>query len=131
MTPEARTAQTLATVEPPVAAAVRQVLAAMQAIGHEMVAYDGRRTAREQQALYAKGRTAPGKIVTHLDGLAKRSRHQDGLAVDCAFVSRSYGDRWDLRWDGPWEAYGACGEAVGLTWGGRWRMRDQPHLESR
>ena len=49
----------------------------------------GRRTTEEQIALYAKGRTAPGKIVTYCDGVTKKSNHQakaDGLswAVDAA-----------------------------------------------
>ena len=36
----------------------------------------GLRTTQEQQALYAQGRTTPGPIVTNLDGIIKRSRHQ-------------------------------------------------------
>jgi len=42
----------------------------------------GNRTAEEQQALYAKGRTEPGDIVTHKDGVNSKSRHQSGNAVD-------------------------------------------------
>lgn len=128
MTPDERTARTLATVEPALAAKVRQVLAAMGALRYPMVATDGRRTAAQQAALYAQGRTTPGKIVTHLDGVTKRSKHQDGRAVDCCFVTPK-GDGWQPMWTGPWEAFGACAEALGLTWGGRWRMRDRPHVE--
>jgi peptidoglycan L-alanyl-D-glutamate endopeptidase CwlK len=128
MTPEQRTARTLATVDSELAARVRMVLDAMAALGHPMVATDGRRTLAQQQALYAQGRTVPGKIVTHLDGVTKRSKHQDGRAVDCCFWAPD-GAHWRPVYVGMWEAYMACGEAVGLTAGGRWRMRDYPHLE--
>lgn len=128
MTPSERTMRTLATVEPELAAKVRRVLAAMAALGCPMAATDGRRTAAQQAALYAKGRTAPGRIVTHLDGVTTRSKHQDGRAVDCCFVDLT-GASWKPAYIGQWEAYMACGEAVGLKAGGRWRMRDNPHLE--
>ena len=128
MTPDERTARTLATIEPDLAARVRRVLAALAALRYPMVATDGRRTTAQQAALYAQGRTKPGKVVTHLDGVEKRSKHQDGRAVDCCFLTAT-GTPWQPMWTGPWEAYGACGEALGLIWGGRWRMRDRPHLE--
>lgn len=132
MTPQARTDDTLATLEKRFREKVYQVLDAMMAIGWEMVAYDGKRTTLRQQQLYAQGRTKPGKIVTHLDGVTKRSKHQDGLAVDCAWVVWKDDGSWDVRWDGgPWDAYMACAEALGLTCGGKWRLRDLPHLEQR
>lgn len=37
---------------------------------------DGVRTLAEQQALYAKGRTKPGGIVTNADGIKGKSNHQ-------------------------------------------------------
>lgn len=37
---------------------------------------DGLRTTAMQQALYAKGRTAPGEIVTRADGIHIKSNHQ-------------------------------------------------------
>lgn len=48
---------------------------------------DGGRTTAMQQALYAKGRTKPGGIVTNADGVRNKSNHQakaDGFyhAVD-------------------------------------------------
>jgi len=123
------TRRTLAQVDPGVAAAVRRVLDAMTALGHPMVAYDGRRTLAQQQALYARGRTRPGPVVTQVDGVRVKSRHQVGLAVDCAFLGPDGGS---LTWDGPWDAYGTCAEVVGLTWGGRWvSLVDRPHVEAR
>ena len=47
-----------------------------------------RRTAQHQNRLWQQGRDSNGKIidisavVTYLDGYTKKSKHQDGLAVD-------------------------------------------------
>lgn len=52
----------------------------------------GVRTTKEQQALYAQGRTTKGAVVTKVDGVKKKSNHQvkaDGFghAVDfCPFI---------------------------------------------
>ena len=48
---------------------------------------DSLRTTVEQQALYAKGKTVPGGIVTNADGVKNKSNHQAksdgyGYAVD-------------------------------------------------
>lgn len=131
MTPEARTEQALTGLNPAFADLVRRVLAEMARIGRPMVAYDGLRTTAQQQALYAKGRTTGGKIVTYADGVRKRSRHQDGVAVDCAFLLRqpTLKRAWTLTWGGSWDDYGALAESAGLVWGGRWAMRDYPHIE--
>lgn len=119
-------------VHPDLVRRVQQVLAAMAALGHPMVVTDGVRTAQQQAQLYAKGRTTPGVIVTYADGVTKTSNHQAhsdgyGHAVDCAFLVDGR-PSWDVSL--PWQAYGACAEALGLTWGGHWaRLRDLPHLE--
>ena len=39
-------------------------------------------TNAEQDALYAKGRTKPGNIVTNAKGSSYRSQHQWGIAFD-------------------------------------------------
>lgn len=111
---------------------VSRVLAAMEALGFAMMPTDGLRTTEQQRALYAQGRTVPGAIVTHADGVNTRSNHQpksDGLghAVDCCFVVNGK-PSWDARL--PWKAYGAAAEAVGLKWGGAWAsLVDLPHVE--
>lgn len=48
---------------------------------------EGVRTVARQKQLYAQGRTAPGPIVTNVDGVRKKSNHQPksdgyGYAVD-------------------------------------------------
>lgn len=119
---------------PRLRAGVPKILAAMDALGFPMMVTDTLRTTEEQQALYAKGRTQPGPIVTNADGLTTRSNHQahgDGLghAVDCCFVVDGK-PSWDARL--PWKVYGACAEALGFTWGGSWTaLHDLPHIEAR
>ena len=109
---------------------VDRVLAAMGALGFPMKIIQGLRTTEEQQALFAQGRTKPGKKVTNCDGVRNKSNHQaaeDGLgrAVDCAFVKGGL-----VVWEGPWDAYGAAGKAVGLRWGGDFKsLPDRPHME--
>lgn len=36
---------------------------------------EGHRPVKRQQQLYAQGRTVPGRIVTHVDGVNKKSKH--------------------------------------------------------
>lgn len=109
---------------------VDRVLAAMEAAGHPMKIVQGLRTVKEQQALFAQGRTAAGKKVTNCDGVRKKSNHQadeDGFghAVDCTFVVEG-----KIVWDGPWATYGAAAKAEGLVWGGDWvSIVDRPHIE--
>lgn len=120
-----RDRQRIASLEPEFAATVTLLLRLMAMAGHRMFVTSARRTAAQQADLYAQGRTKPGPIVTHLDGNARRSKHQDGIAVDCAFVG-------DDIWNGPWEMYGKFAEALGLEWGGSWKkFKDKPHLEKK
>lgn len=100
------------------------MLAAMEAIGHPMKVVQGARTVAQQQALYAQGRTAPGHIVTQCDGVLKKSNHQGGFAVDCAFQgAQPFGEQH------PWAVYGVLVQTVGLVWGGGWTKPDRPHAE--
>jgi peptidoglycan L-alanyl-D-glutamate endopeptidase CwlK len=115
------------------------LLGAMQACGFPMMITDGLRTLEEQQALYAKGRTIPGKIVTYADGVHNRSNHQshdDGLghALDCTFLNTALPAPkpfWptDAEWMKRWKAYGKLSVALGLQWGGDWQRPDIPHIQ--
>ncbi len=103
----------------------------MAAQGHRLFVVQGVRTLAEQVALYARGRTMPGHIVTMKDGIRHRSNHQarsdgKGHAVDCAFFFVPDPFAASL----PWETYGLLVEAQGLIWGGRWtHPHDSPHAE--
>lgn len=112
---------------------IDQVLEAMALRGHPMKIVQGLRTIAQQQALYAEGRTAPGAIVTHADGVKVRSNHQAGpdgygRAVDCAFQG---GEPFSEKH--PWALYGASCETAGLIWGGGfthgWHGNDRPHAQ--
>jgi peptidoglycan L-alanyl-D-glutamate endopeptidase CwlK len=76
-----------------------------------------RRTKDEQAALYAQGRTIPGKIVTWtLD-----SMHVRGLAIDiCPYEEFKRVGPKKLAWDADspvWTTIGKIGESLGLKWG--------------
>lgn len=120
-------------LHPKIVDAVEKVLKGMAQLGHPMVVTASVRSAEDQKALFAKGRTAPGKIVTHADGVVKKSKHQIGAdgfghAVDCAFLDAHGQPSWDLSY--PWGVYGALSKFYGLTWGGDWTsLKDLPHVE--
>lgn len=125
-------------VHPVLVEKVGRILKAMDALGHPMIVTDGVRSTEAQRALYAKGRTEPGKIVTYADGVTKKSNHQAkadgyGHAVDCCFLVDLDGDGPDdPSWaeHHPWSLYGAMARALGLVWGGDWKaLRDRPHVE--
>ena len=42
----------------------------------DLTVIEGIRSAARQRRLYDQGRTEPGKIVTHVDGFSRRSKHQ-------------------------------------------------------
>lgn len=137
---EARNERLLAGVDGRLAAAARRVLAGMAAMGFPMCITSGARTLAEQQALYAQGRTAPGKVVTNCDGIRARSNHQvaedgKGRALDFVFLvdADRDGEADDPTWDEgrPWMLFGAAVEAQGYGWGGRFKSVDAPHMEER
>lgn len=117
---------------------LKAVHTAMAALGYPMRATDGLRTRARQQELYAQGRTTPGLIVTYCDGVTTPSNHQAkadnlGHAVDSCFLGL---DPYLTASSLPvglstriWGCFGACVEAVGLHWGGRFPHPDEPHAE--
>lgn len=120
-------------VHPILVAKVGQIQMAMTELRFPMVVTDGVRTDAQQAALYAQGRTAPGPVVTHADGVQHRSNHQThadgyGHAVDMAFLDTNGRPSWDDSY--PWALYGAMGKALRLVWGGEFTtIPDRPHLE--
>jgi len=83
------------------------------------------RTKEAQDALYAQGRTKPGRIVTQV--MYPNSAHCWGVAFDlCRNVK---GKEWDNT-DKFYNKVGAIGKSLGLTWGGDWKdFVDLPHFE--
>lgn len=94
------------------------------------------RTFKEQDALYAQGRTKPGSKVTNAKG--GQSYHNYGLALDICLISEdSKSLVWDLKYDGIDEDKKADWIQVveefkkrGWQWGGDWKsFKDYPHVE--
>ena len=85
------------------------------------------RTKEEQDALYAKGRTAPGNIVTNAKGSSYSSHHQWGTAFD---IYRSDGKGVYTDSDSFFAKVGKIGKSIGLEWGGDWKSPvDRPHFQ--
>ena len=85
------------------------------------------RTKEEQDALYAKGRTAPGSIVTNAKGSTYSSMHQWGVAFD---FYRNDGKGAYNDTDGFFTKVGEVGRRLGLEWGGDWKKPvDKPHFQ--
>ncbi|WP_455902966.1 M15 family metallopeptidase [Clostridium sp.] len=84
------------------------------------------RSAAEQDALYAQGRTQPGSIVTNAKGSSYSSQHQWGIAADFyrADGKGAYNEAGDY-----FNRVGAIAKQLGLAWGGDWKsIVDKPHV---
>ena len=93
------------------------------------------RTVAEQDALYAKGRTMPGSIVTNCKGNTYSSMHQWGIAADFYLIMDVDGDgeTADDAYNNAtnlFEQVGKIAENMGLEWDGSWKkFRDLPHIQ--
>lgn len=98
----------------------------MEQRGYRMALLEGYRSP-ERQAMLSR----QGPQVTNAGPY--QSYHQHGLAADSAFLRDgrlviSEQDAWAMQ---GYRLYGEFAESLGLTWGGRWRMRDFGHVELR
>ncbi len=85
------------------------------------------RTVAEQNALYAKGRTTSGNIVTNAKGSSYSSMHQWYIAFD---FYRNDGTGAYNDTDGFFSKVGKIGQSLGLEWGGSWTSPvDLPHFQ--
>lgn len=92
------------------------------------------RTWKEQDDLYAKGRTQPGKKVTNAKG--GDSFHNYGVAVDIVLIINGKEASWDTKkdWDkdkqSDWMEVVSIFKKKGWDWGGDWvSFKDMPHFE--
>jgi peptidoglycan L-alanyl-D-glutamate endopeptidase CwlK len=125
----ARSEQVLANINPVLATKIRAAADQLEQAGTFLLVVSGLRTADEQNALYAQGRTAPGHIVTNAK--AGYSMHNYGLAVDIVpYLSGSDGV---LNWSAntpQFRAMVAALEAQDLVWGGSWTtFPDEDHFQ--
>jgi len=110
---------------PVVAARADAFVTACRAAGIEVLITSTYRDNESQNALYAQGRTAPGKRVTNAKG--GQSMHNHKCAFD--FVPIVHGK---AMWDDA-RAFSRCGviaKSLGLEWGGSWSsFPDLPHCQ--
>jgi peptidoglycan LD-endopeptidase CwlK len=119
----------IAALHPQVVARARAFIEACQAQGIDILVTSTYRDHASQDALYALGRSKPGKKVTHAKG--GQSFHNFRVAFDIAPL-RAGKPVWGTAGeDGQlWARIGAIGEAQGLEWAGRWeRMREMAHFQ--
>ena len=121
-----RSEKNIATLLPDVQPIARALVQKAAANGITIKIISGLRTYAEQDALYAKGRTAPGLKVTNARG--GFSNHNFGIAFDIGvFSGSSY-----LPESPKYKAVGVLGTDLGLEWGGNWTsIVDQPHFQLR
>ena len=111
---------------PPVRERVEQMIAACKAEGIDLLVTSTYRDNASQDALYAQGRTAPGRIVTN--ARAGQSYHNYRCAVDVVPI-RNGKAIWNAK-DPVWQRIGALGKAAGLEWAGDWkRFKEFPHFQ--
>jgi len=91
-------------------------------LGIQLRVTDGFRSNAEQDKDYAKGRTAPGRIVTQAKG--GQSPHNYGLAFDVAEMKGN-----TPTWNTDYQKIASIGKDLGLEWGGDWKFKDQPHFQ--
>lgn len=111
-----------------------KLVARSEKIGIRVVITDDFRSSQEQDALYRKGRSDSGSIVTQVKG--GQSYHNYGLAIDFALGVAGGKVIWDLEYDGngngksDWMEVVAIAKKLGFAWGGDWEgFPDYPHLQ--
>lgn len=123
---DARSEKVIAALLPPVQPLARALVQKSASNGIRIRVLSGLRTYAEQDALYAQGRSAPGKVVTNARG--GHSNHNFGIAFDVGvFEGAKY------LGDSPkYKAVGVLAMELGLEWGGNWKtIVDQPHFQLR
>lgn len=117
----------LAELYPELARLIEQIDAQLPAASIQVTR--GIATWAEQDALYAQGRTTPGKIVTHAPG--GYSWHNYGLAADLVPEDIAPGQPdWNLSHP-VWARMVSVAEHLGLVSGAEWHGEDldTPHVQ--
>jgi len=101
--------------------------------GIDVLVYCTYRSAREQDDLYAIGRTVKGKVVTNAKG--GDSMHQYGVAIDCVPMYQGK-PLWngDLpstpKHDRLYEKMAAIATKLGIEWSGNWKtFKEMAHFQ--
>jgi len=123
---DSRSEKHISTLWPEVRSMARALVHKAALAGIRIKVTSGLRTYAEQDALYARGRSRPGNIVTNVRG--GYSSHNFGIAFDVAvFEGNKY-----MPESIKYKAVGVLGADLGLEWGGNWKtIIDQPHFQLR
>ena len=123
---DARSEKTISSLQPEVRPYGRALVLKAAAAGITIKVISGLRTYGEQNALYAQGRSKPGRIVTNARG--GYSNHNFGIAFDIGiFDGAKY-----IPESPRYKAVGVMGADLGLEWGGNWTsIKDEPHFQLR
>lgn len=102
------------------------LLARLSARGYDFVLVEGYRSPERQESLAALG----GHVT---QARAYESRHQFGMAADLAPIRNgvllfNFEDPWAKS---AYTEFGREASAMGLVWGGQWKMQDYGHIELR
>lgn len=126
-----RTEANISTLLPKTQIAARKAMIAAKTLGNGLTVQilSGTRTYAEQTAIYAQGRTKPGKIVTNAK--AGQSNHNFGIAFDIGiFKGKTYYTGETAAQNKPYLDVSNLIKPVGLLWGGNWKSsKDYPHYE--
>lgn len=124
MTFEERTERNIGSLLPKAQEKAREFMGALKAAGLDAKIISATRSYREQDELYAQGRTKPGPKVTNAKG--GYSNHNFGIAWDIGiFEDGKYLEESPL-----YAKAGAIGKSLGLEWGGDWKsFTDEPHFQ--
>ena len=112
----------------------------------QYIVFEGRRSARIQEAYYAQGRKSLDEVneLRKLAGLyllrserdnytitwTLKSKHIEGLAMDVVPLDEAGNPTWDLaHYQKQFEIIRVCGKAAGLVCGADWDTPDWPHYE--
>ena len=109
----------------------------------DITVLEGHRSVQRQTELYAQGRTVPGQIVTTIDGIRRRGKHnwKPSKAVDVAPYPLDWNDRERFVYMAGLILGVAHANGIDLRWGGDWdedndlkdhnSPMDLPHFEVR
>jgi hypothetical protein len=124
--PEVPVISSLDGLAPKVRAATKRILLRMQEQGHNPRVFETLRTIDRQAFLHGFGREYDdGRGVVTKVHDAMEGWHFFGLAVD---IVENDATPWNAS-QAFWRCLGESAEAEGMTWGGRWKFLDMPHIQ--
>lgn len=110
---------------PPAKQRAQAFIDAAKAKGIDLLVTSTYRDNESQAALFAQGRTAPGKVVTNAKPGQSWHNHRCALDVVPLVNGKAV---WDDN--ALWAQVGKIGEANGLEWAGNWKtFKEFPHFQ--